>query len=98
MFFKAACHANPRAERNFAKSSSYILKHIFLKFSNSSANSNVLSWTWKSWFSPKFFISESLKLYESRGDKNGKLSLYEYFDNIKPHLKDMIGYYKSKGE
>ena len=37
-------------------------------------------------------------LYESTGDKDGKLLLYEYFDNIKPHLKDMIGYYKSKGE
>ena len=37
-------------------------------------------------------------LYESRGDKDGKLSLFEYFDNIKPHLKDMIDYYKSKGE
>ena len=36
--------------------------------------------------------------YESRGDKDGKLSLYEYFDNIKLHLKDMIYYYKSKGE
>ena len=30
-------------------------------------------------------------LYEIRGDK-------DYFDNIKPHLKDMIDYYKSKGE
>ena len=29
-------------------------------------------------------------LYESRGDKDGKLSLYEYFHKIKPHLKDMI--------
>ena len=28
-------------------------------------------------------------LYESRGDKDGKLSLYEYFDNIKPHLKEL---------
>ena len=37
-------------------------------------------------------------LYESRGDKDGKLSLYEYFDNIKPDLKDMIDYYKSKAE
>ena len=37
-------------------------------------------------------------LYESRGDKDGKLSLYEYFDKIKPHLKDMIDDYKSKGE
>ena len=37
-------------------------------------------------------------LYESRGDKDGKLALYEYFDKIKPHLKDMIDDYKSKGE
>ena len=37
-------------------------------------------------------------LYESGGDKDGKLSLSEYFDNIKPHLIDMIDYYKSKGE
>ena len=40
----------------------------------------------------------SYVLYESRGDKDGKLSLYEYFNNIKPRLKDMIDYYKSKGE
>ena len=37
-------------------------------------------------------------LYESRGDKDGKLALYEYFDKIKPYLKDMIDDYKSKGE
>ena len=37
-------------------------------------------------------------LYESRGDKDRKLELYEYFDKIKPHLKDMINDYKSKGE
>ena len=37
-------------------------------------------------------------LYESRGDKDGKLALYEYFEKIKPHLKDMIDDYKSKGE
>ena len=29
VFFKAACRANPGAERNFAGSSSYILRHIF---------------------------------------------------------------------
>ena len=40
----------------------------------------------------------SYVLYESRGDKDGKLALYEYFDKIKPHLKDMIDDYKSKGE
>ena len=33
VFFKAACHANPAAERNFAESSSQISKQIFLKFS-----------------------------------------------------------------
>ena len=37
-------------------------------------------------------------LYESRGDKDGKLTLYEYFDKIELHLKDMIDDYKSKGE
>ena len=37
-------------------------------------------------------------LYESRGDKDGKLALYEYFDKIKPHLKDTVDDYKSKGE
>ena len=37
-------------------------------------------------------------LYESRGDEDGKLTLYKYFDKIKPHLKDMIDDYKSKGE
>ena len=37
-------------------------------------------------------------LYESRGDKDVKLALYEYFDKIKPYLKDMINDYKSKGE
>ena len=41
VFFKAACHANPGGEINFEGSSSYILRHIFLKFSNTSANNNV---------------------------------------------------------
>ena len=41
VFFKAACHANPGAERSFAGSSSYISRHIFLKFSNASANNKV---------------------------------------------------------
>ena len=37
-------------------------------------------------------------LYKSRGNKDGKLALYKYFDKIKPRLKDMIDYHKSKGE
>ena len=37
-------------------------------------------------------------LYESRGDRDANLALYNYFDKIKPHLKDMIDDYKSKGE
>ena len=40
----------------------------------------------------------SYMLYESRGDKDNKLALYKYFDIIRPYLKDMINYYKSKGE
>ena len=30
----------------------------------------------------------SYVLYESREDKDAKLALYEFFDNIKPYLKD----------
>ena len=37
-------------------------------------------------------------LYESRGDKDANLALYEYFNKIKPYLKDMTDDYKSKGE
>ena len=40
----------------------------------------------------------SYMLYESRGDRDAKLALYEYFDKIKPYLKDMIDDYKSKCE
>ena len=32
----------------------------------------------------------SYTLYESRGDKDNVLAIYEYFDKIKPYLKDMI--------
>ena len=35
-------------------------------------------------------------LYESRGDKDAELALYEYFDKIKPHLKDVIDDYSLK--
>ena len=41
VFFKAASHANPGAYRNSAGASSYISRHIFLKFLNTLANTNV---------------------------------------------------------
>ena len=37
-------------------------------------------------------------LYESKGDKDNKLALYEYFDIIRPYLKDLIDDHKAKGE
>ena len=37
-------------------------------------------------------------LYESKGDKDNMLALYEYFGKIRPYLKDMIDDCKSKGE
>ena len=40
----------------------------------------------------------SYMLYESRGGKDAKLALYEYFNKLKHYLKDMINNYKSKGE
>ena len=40
----------------------------------------------------------SYMLYESKGDKDSILALYEYFDIIRPYLKDLIDDYKAKGE
>ena len=37
-------------------------------------------------------------LYESRGDNDNMLAIYEYFDKIKPYLNNMIDDYKTKGE
>ena len=37
-------------------------------------------------------------LYESSGDKDSKLSIYKYFDIIKPYLRDMIDNHKARGE
>ena len=37
-------------------------------------------------------------LYERRGDKDAKLVIYEYFDIIRPYLRDMIDNYKARGE
>ena len=45
------------------------------------------------YFEPKEIKSAfdgSYVLYESRGDKDDMLAIYEYFDKIKPYLKDMI--------
>ena len=40
----------------------------------------------------------SYVLYESRGDEDSKLAIYEYFDIIRPYLKDMIDDHKARGE
>ena len=40
----------------------------------------------------------SYMLYESRRDKDAKLAIDEYFDKIRPYLKDMIDDHKARGE
>ena len=40
----------------------------------------------------------SYVLYESKGDKDNTLAIYEYFHKIKSYLKHMIDDYQSKGE
>ena len=37
-------------------------------------------------------------LYESKGDKDNKLALYEHFDILRPYLKDMIENHKARGK
>ena len=46
----------------------------------------------------KSVFDGSYILYESKGDKDNKLALYEYFDIIRPSLKDIIDNYKVRGE
>ena len=38
----------------------------------------------------KSSFSENYKCYESRGDKDKKLSIEQYLDMIKPYLSDLI--------
>ena len=40
----------------------------------------------------------SYVLYESKGDKDNNLSIDEYFDIIRPYLRDMIDNHKARGE
>ena len=37
-------------------------------------------------------------VYESKGDKDAKLELWEYFNKTIPYLRDMIDYHKAEGE
>ena len=37
-------------------------------------------------------------LYESNGDKDGILSIQQYFAKIKPYLRDLIDFYNTIGE
>ena len=46
----------------------------------------------------KSAFDDSYMLYESKGDKDARLSIDEYFDIIRPYLKDMTDNHKSKGE
>ena len=43
----------------------------------------------------KSSFNESYKYYESRGDKDKKLSIEQYFDVIKPYLSDLINDHKA---
>ena len=62
VFFKAGCYANLGAEIKFVGSSSCTLRHLLLKYSNTSATNNWLLWRSKPWYSPKFFIAQSILL------------------------------------
>ena len=61
--FSTPCHAISVAIRTQAGSSSYISRHIFWKFSNTSPSNNPLFQTYKWWYSPQFFISKIFTLF-----------------------------------
>ena len=43
----------------------------------------------------KSFFDENYKYYESRGDKDKKLSIEQYLDMIKPYLNNLINEIKA---
>ena len=45
-----------------------------------------------------YYIYGNYILYESKGDKDAKLSIDKYFDKITPYLRDMIDNHKARGE
>ena len=55
----------------------------------------------KDYYEPKEIKSAfdgNYVLYESKGDKKAELALWEYFNKIRPYLRDMIYNHKAKGE
>ena len=58
VFFKHFCYANRGADKKWSRSSSYISIHLLQKLSNTSAIDNVSFWTYKSWYSTRFFVSK----------------------------------------
>ena len=46
----------------------------------------------------KTVFDGSYMVYESKGVKDNKLALYEYFDIIRPYLKGMIDNHKARDE
>ena len=61
VFFKAVHHANPGAERKWIGSDWFISRELIWMFTNISARNKVSLWTYKSWYSPRFFISDSFQ-------------------------------------
>ena len=46
----------------------------------------------------KSAFNGSYVLYENKGHKDSKLSIYKYFDIIRPYLRDMIDNHKATDE
>ena len=46
----------------------------------------------------KSVFGGSYMLYKTRGDKDATLSIDEYFDIIRPYLRDVIDNHKARGE
>ena len=64
VFFKQACHAaNPGADMKWEGSSPYISIHVSLNFLKTSASNNVSVWTYKSWYSPRVFVSNTSHIF-----------------------------------
>ena len=59
VFFRHACHTNLGADKKCGESSLYIFLHLLQKFSITSANTSVLLYMYRLWYSSEFCTLKS---------------------------------------
>ena len=91
VYFKVACNANLKVERNSPGLSFYISIRIFLKFWNTSSNNIVSLWTYRSWYYPQFLILKFLQNFMQASvfaSASVRYSIFKWQTRTKTFLKE----------